>query len=476
MECYVEKLREFIGLSGGQAHHLFLEFSLIVWVLWLICKKSTTNELKLTENEKEALIRDYEPEPLVTEVSPSHFALKPRVVRGKAGKYINIDGIECLNFATHNYLGFIGDDSVEKDAMKTIEKYGVGSCGPRGFYGTTEVHLALEKQLAEFMGAEDAVVYSYAFSTISSAIPAYAKKGDMIFVDERANFAIQKGLDASRSVIKVFKHNDIKDLERLLEETKKADLKNPKKAQRSRRFLVVEGICANTGEICPLPQLVELRRKYKLRLFLDESISFGVLGKTGRGVTEHFGIPRTEVDLVMASLENSLASIGGFCVGTFFIVDHQRLSGLGYCFSASLPPLHVIAAMEGLRRLDQQPDILEKLNRLCGVMHDALNSSSIINNHFTVCGDCDSPVHLLLLKPDVCCSNPQSVIGDIIELCLQERIAVSRASFLANDSSKTPACIRVTTSLFLSDDDIAVFIRTLESACRQKFLETYSAS
>ncbi|KAG8305301.1 Serine palmitoyltransferase 1 [Homalodisca vitripennis] len=132
--------------------------------------------------EKDALIRDFEPEPLVTEVSSTHYALKPRIVRGKVGKHVNVDGVDCLNYATHNYLGFIGDPKIEEKAVKSIEKYGVGSCGPRGFYGTSEVHLELEQRLAQFMDMEDAVVYSYAFSTIASAIPAYAKRGDIVFV------------------------------------------------------------------------------------------------------------------------------------------------------------------------------------------------------------------------------------------------------------------------------------------------------
>lgn len=115
--------------------------------------------------------------------------------------------------------------------------------------------------------------------------------GHVIFCsDEAVNFAIQKGLDASRSTIVYFKHNDAKDLERLLKEQEKSDLKNPKKAQKTRRFLVAEGIYLNTGELCPLAELVELRKRYKLRLFLDESVSFGTLGKTGRGLTEHLNV------------------------------------------------------------------------------------------------------------------------------------------------------------------------------------------
>lgn len=149
--------------------------------------------------------------------------------------------------------------------------------------------------------------------------------------DECVNFAIQKGMDASRSKIVFFKHNDVNDLEEKLKEQEKKDLKNPKKAANIRRFLIVEGIYTNTGEMCPLNEVIKLRAKYKLRLFLDESISFGTIGKHGRGLTELLNIDKTEVDLISGSLETSVESVGGFCVGTRFIVEHQRLSGLGYC-------------------------------------------------------------------------------------------------------------------------------------------------
>ena len=155
------------------------------------------------------------------------------------------------------------------------------------FLGTTDVHVHLEEALANFFGVEQACLYSYGFSTIASAIPAYAKKGDVIFVDEAVNFAIQKGLDASRSKIKYFKHNNIEDLERILDEHAKDELKNPKLTKITRKFLVVEGIYLNTGQICCLKEMIFLKRKHKLRLFIDESISFGVLGQSGRGITEH---------------------------------------------------------------------------------------------------------------------------------------------------------------------------------------------
>lgn len=219
--------------------------------------------------------------------------------------------------------------------------------------------------------------------------------------DECVSFHIQKGIDASRSKTTYFKHNDVADLERLLQEQDAIDRKNAKRAAKIRRFIIVEGIYANTGEMCPLQEIVELRRRYKLRLILDESISFGSLGKNGRGILEHLNVnvnsthffvvwflPKKknadvnqpwktfdsfqseDVDLICSTLENSVGSIGGFSVGTTFIVEHQILTGLGYCFSASAPPLLAQAAISALNHFEQHPEMFSELNEKCKRMNE----------------------------------------------------------------------------------------------------------
>jgi serine palmitoyltransferase len=129
-----------------------------------------------------------------------------------------------------------------------------------------DVHLRLEEHLAKFMNCEEAVVYSYGFSTVASAIPAYAKRTDVIFVDEGVSFAIQKGLVASRSRLRFFRHNDMAHLTELLEEQARADVKDPKKAKATRRFIVVEGLYINHGDCCPMKDLVDLKYRYKVRI------------------------------------------------------------------------------------------------------------------------------------------------------------------------------------------------------------------
>ncbi|VVC99023.1 unnamed protein product [Leptidea sinapis] len=217
-------------------------------------------------------------------------------------------GNNALNVGATSFLCLHKEEKIRESAIKSLQKYGVGSCGPRGFYGTIDVHLELEERLAKFLQVEETCVYSYGFSTVSSAIPAYAKKNDIIFADEKVWFAIQKGFDASRCTVRYFKHNDMNDLERQLQEAKdKKELNS-----RRRAFLVAEGIYLNTGEMCPLRRLVELARRFKLRIILDESLTIGVIGKHGRGLTEHLNVPRDEIDLIIGSLEHSFATVGGF--------------------------------------------------------------------------------------------------------------------------------------------------------------------
>lgn len=137
---------------------------------------------KLTPAEKEEILSKWKPEPLVEEVPEDHPGLKNRIVDGWVGKYVFVDGHKCLNMASHNYLGLEEFPEIKEKSIGCLEKYGVGSCGPRGFYGTLDVHLELEERLAKFMNHEEAILYSYAFVTVASAIPAYSKKGDVIFV------------------------------------------------------------------------------------------------------------------------------------------------------------------------------------------------------------------------------------------------------------------------------------------------------
>lgn len=283
-------------------YHTLLKTILVIGLVWFINKKRKDGRNSIPSDELVARkLAEWQPEPLIPEPPKDHPSLSPKRTTSRIGKRIVINGKDCLNLGTHNYLNLSNDAQVEEKAVAAVLKYGVGSCGPRGFYGTVDVHLELEERLAKFTNTEEAVVYSYGFSTVASAIGAYCKRNDLIFADEQVNFAVQKGLDASKANIRYFRHNDVQDLRNLLVKQAEVDKRNPKKAAKTKRFLIVEGIYSKTGTICPLPELLDLCKRYKLRIFIDESISLGAIGPQGRGITEHYNIPITEIDIIMGN-------------------------------------------------------------------------------------------------------------------------------------------------------------------------------
>ncbi|XP_048256034.1 serine palmitoyltransferase 1-like [Haliotis rufescens] len=445
------------GFIQAPAYHLVFEALLIVWIfkLLLFSKSYAPERTVLTEKEKADLIADWQPEPLAPDVPDDHpilQSMEQNMISGRPDKYVTINGKRCINMATLDFLGMINDKSIEAKAIAALKVYGVGSCGPRGFYGTMDVHLELEEKLAKFMNCEEAILYSYGFATIASAIPAYSKRGDIVFCDEGVCFSIQKGLVASRSIVKFFKHNDMADLERLLIEQQQNDKKNPKKAKVTRRFIVTEGLFVNYGDICPLPQLVELKWKYKVRIFLEESLSFGVLGKTGRGVTEYFNVNIEEIDLIAASLENSIASIGGFCCGRKYVIDHQRLSGLGYCFSASLPPMLASAATQAISILENQPVLLTQLEENCKLMHEGLSKLE----GFCVLGDPVAPIkHVRLSEPSDDRDLDMKTLQMIVDHSRQQGVALTLARYLEKEEHVLPyPSIRVSVNCKLEKDEI----------------------
>ncbi|XP_033737233.1 serine palmitoyltransferase 1-like isoform X2 [Pecten maximus] len=449
-------------------YHLIFEACLIVLIIKLVFSKSYAGgpEIILTKKEEEELLSDWVPDPLEQNVPADHPVLQSmekNIVSGKPGKYVDINGKTCVNLATLNFLGMACKPDIEDAAIKTMRKYGVGSCGPRGFYGTMDVHLDLEEKLAKFMDCEESILYSYGFATIASAIPAYSKRGDVIFVDEGVCFAIQKGLVASRSAIKWFKHNDMEDLERLLKIQQEEDRRIPKKAKVTRRFLVVEGLYINYADICPLPQLVALKWKYKLRLFMEESLSFGVLGANGKGVTEHFGISRDEVDLIAATLENAMGTCGGFCCGKKYVIDHQRLSGLGYCFSASLPPMLATVATEALRTMEQDPSMLTKLSHNCQQVHEKLSRIPGIQ----VNGDPVAPIkHVRLEELNDDRSINVQTLEKIVDKAHDFGLAITVARYLESEEHITPIpSIRLSVNSNLTDEEIDKSIELLGKAC-----------
>uniref|UniRef100_A0A673IPX9 Serine palmitoyltransferase 1 n=1 Tax=Sinocyclocheilus rhinocerous TaxID=307959 RepID=A0A673IPX9_9TELE len=393
------------------AYHLILEGILILWIIRLLFSKTYKLQERSDLTEK---VREVHYTVLFFYRPPSH-----RII---------VNGKECINFASFNFLGLLDSERVKLKALSSLKKYGVGTCGPRGFYGT--------------------FVYSIEmFHRCSSGV-----RGPFHRDEKAACFSIQKGLQASRSFVKYFKHNDMEDLERLLKEQEIEDQKNPRKAKVIRRFIVVEGLYINTADLCPLPELVKLKYKYKVRIFLEESMSFGVLGEHGRGVTEHFGVNIDDIDLISANMENALASIGGFCCGRSFVIDHQRLSGQGYCFSASLPPMLASAAIEALNIMEEDPGVFRVLRDKCKHVHKALQGTPGLK----VAGEPLAPaLHLQLENSTGSRTNDLKLLRAIVDYSLERRIALTLARYLDKEERfLPPPSIRVVVTVEQTQEEI----------------------
>ncbi|KZO99097.1 serine palmitoyltransferase [Calocera viscosa TUFC12733] len=325
--------------------------------------RSTKNYVQLSESEIDELVDDWIPEPLVTPLTPAEQAQLNAlpIISGAAGPKPKLasTGKTVLNLASYNFAGLANNEHIKEQAVGALRKYGVGSCGPPGFYGTIDVHMQLEQDLANFLGTESAIIYSQAFSTASSVIPAFCKRGDIIVADRGVSFAIQKGIQISRSIVRWYDHNDLDSLEEVLIGVEKEMKK--KRAPLTRRFIVTEGIFENDGQMVDLPKLIELKEKFKYRLLLDESISFGSVGRTGRGLTELYNVPATHIDMLLGSMATGLNAAGGFCAGSRVVTEHQRINGTSFVYSASMPALLAVGASEAIGVLRDNPGCLREL-------------------------------------------------------------------------------------------------------------------
>ncbi len=200
-----------------------------------------------------------------------------------------------MNLASYNFTNLAEHENVKEKAIETLRSYGVGSCSPPGFYGTIDVHMQLEADIARFLGTQNCIIYSQGFSTVGSVIPAFSKRGDIIVADRGVNYAIQKGIQISRSTVYWYDHNDMESLQNVLEQVKH-DTKR-RNGPLTRRFIVTEGVFEGDGALADLPKIQELKKRYKFRLILDESLSFGTVGATGRGLTELYNIPASDVEI-----------------------------------------------------------------------------------------------------------------------------------------------------------------------------------
>lgn len=370
-------------------------------------KKENKSELVFSKRELDELCGEWEPEPLVGELEKKEVWQLRSIpqIKGHNGVHVNVETRGHLhtgvtNLALWDFLNLNEDESTKAAAKDVISHTGVGACGPPNFYGTQDVHVRLEEDLAKYLETDEAILYGQDFVTAGSVIPAFLKRGDLCVVDSGVNLAIQKALIVSRATIEWYDHNDTEHLEKILKEIKPVLDKQPIR----RRFVVTEAIFSTTGDLANLPRIVELKNKYKYRLFLDETLSIGVLGDTGRGLAEHCNVPRSEISITIGSMALSLASSGGFCAGVEPMVHHQRLNSNAYVFSASLPPYSAKVASHAIKAISENLDsegkslLIQKLRKNTHKAYTILAGASPFLN---IVSDPLSPIIHLSLAPQL---------------------------------------------------------------------------
>ncbi len=305
-----------------------------------------------------------------------------REITSKQGTEVtDIDGHSILMFGSNAYTGLTNDPRVIEAGKRALDKYGSGCAGSRFLNGTLDLHVQLEKELAEFEHKDEALCFSTGFSVNAGVLAMVVGRGDYIICDDRDHASIVDGRRLSFATQLHYKHNDMQDLERVLQ-------KLPKEAIK---LIVVDGVFSMEGDLAKLPEIIELKHKYNCSVMVDEAHGLGVFGKQGRGVCDHFGVT-DDVDLIMGTFSKSLASIGGFIVSDKDTINYLRHTCRTYIFSASNTPSATAAALEALHILQKEP---ERQDHLWAVTHYALKRFR--DEGFEI-GETESPIIPLYVR------------------------------------------------------------------------------
>lgn len=274
-----------------------------------------------------------------------------REIEGKQGTEVEMEGHNVLMFGSNAYTGLTGDDRVINAGIEAMKKYGSGCAGSRFLNGTLDIHVQLEKELAEFIGKDEALCFSTGFSVNSGVIPALLTRNDFIICDDRDHASIVDGRRLSFAKSLHFKHNDMKDLERCLRRC----------ARNAVKLIVVDGVFSMEGDLAKLPDIIALKHKYpNTVVMVDEAHGLGVFGRQGRGVCDHFNLT-DEVDIIMGTFSKSLASIGGFVAADKILINYLRHNARTYIFSASDTPAATASALEALHIIQNEPERIQSL-------------------------------------------------------------------------------------------------------------------
>ncbi|MFA5660103.1 MAG: pyridoxal phosphate-dependent aminotransferase family protein [Bacilli bacterium] len=279
---------------------------------------------------------------------------------------VEMEGKEMIMIGSNNYLGLTSHPEVIQASVEATKKYGTGVSGSRFLNGTLNLHVTLEKELAAFLNKEDCTIFGTGFQANLGIISAIAGRHDIIFSDRENHASIYDGNKLSYAEVVRYHHNNMEDLE---EKLKDAPVNRGK-------LIVTDGVFSMSGDIANLPEIVRLAKQYGARVMVDDAHGFGVMGPTGRGTAEHFGLEQ-EVDIIMGTFSKSLASLGGYVVADKDVVDYIRHHSRPYIFSAAIPAANTAAALTALRIIKREPERVKALIDIANYMRQGLKAKGI---------------------------------------------------------------------------------------------------
>lgn len=274
-----------------------------------------------------------------------------------------MEGNRMIMIGSNNYLGLTSHPEVIEAGVEAVKHYGSGCSGSRFLNGTLNLHVKLEEELAEFLNKEACMTFSTGFQSNLGIISCIAGRNDIIFCDKENHASIYDGCRLSYAELKRYRHDDMADLEAQLS----------KAPEEKGRLIVTDGVFSMGGDICNLPEIVRLAKKYGARVMVDDAHGLGVLGANGRGTAEHFGL-EDEVDIIMGTFSKSLASLGGYMVAKRDVVDYVRHNSRPFIFCASLPPANVASALAALNILKREPQRVKALNDISEYVRTGLKA------------------------------------------------------------------------------------------------------
>jgi 8-amino-7-oxononanoate synthase len=268
-----------------------------------------------------------------------------------------VSGRRVIMVGSNNYLGLTVHPKVREAAIHAIEKYGSGCTGSRFLNGNLDIHRELEDKLAVFTGQETALVFSTGFQTNLGAISTLVGKGDIVFVDREDHASIMEATRMVWGKVVKFKHNDMADFERVVANNNDS----------AGKLVVVDGVYSVTGELCPVPELLDIAERAGVKVMVDDAHGIGVLGRCGAGTCDHFGVG-DRVDIIMGTFSKSFASLGGFLAGDQVVMDYLRHHARALIFSAAMPPPAVAACLAALEIMQAEPERMQRLTAITARM------------------------------------------------------------------------------------------------------------